>query len=444
MGNTKLKKEIGLFTATALVVGNMMGSGIFMLPASVAKVSGPGGAIIAWVLTGLGSLVLAMTFANLGSKIPKTGGIYEYSRLAYGDFMGFISAWLYWNGSWIGNATIFIVLITYLGEIIPALTTIPIVGFIFATVILWGTTYINIRGTKFAGFMASAITVFKVILFIFFILVGLMSFDMKNLQPFFPDDKGISTIPAAAAITFWAFIGLETATVAGGEIKNPEKNISRSTILGILISIILYLIISIVAMGAMPQHRLAISTAPISEIIANRFKINSIGNILNLAISISVLGTAIGWILSTARVAFAAGEDNIFPTIFAKVHPKYNTPYVALIIGSVLINITFLLNFVKGLSDAYNFIVLLATLSYLPIYAASTMAELLLIAKKQKKFTFRNSICLVLKVGIGFFFSLWTIVASGAETVMYGFILILLGIPVYSYIKIKNEKNYFK
>lgn len=439
MGNAKLKKEIGLFTATALVVGNMMGSGIFMLPASLAQISGSGSTIIAWILTGLGSLVLAMTFANLGSKIPKTGGVYEYSRLAFGDFMGFISAWLYWNGSWIGNATIFIVLITYLSGVIPVLTTNPLVGFIFATVILWITTYINIRGTKIAGIMASAITVFKVILFIFFIVVGLMSFNISNLQPLFPIGKGVSTIPEAASITFWAFIGLETATVAGGEIKDPEKNISRSTILGMLISIILYLIISIVAMGAMPQSELAISVAPISEIIANQFKVKSVGSLLNLAISISVLGTALGWILSTARVAYAAGEDKVFPTLFSKVHPKYNTPYIALIIGSVLINITFLLNFIKGLSDAYNFIVLLATLSYLPIYAVSTIAELLLIAKSKEKFTFKNSTGLLLKVAVGFIFSLWAIISSGSEIVMYGFILILLGIPVYAYIKIKNE-----
>lgn len=441
MENTKLKKEIGLFTATALVVGNMMGSGIFMLPASLAQISGSGATIIAWSLTGLGSLVLAITFANLGSKIPKTGGAYEYSRIAFGNFMGFISAWLYWNGSWIGNATIFIVLITYLGEVIPILTTNSLVGFIFATVILWVTTYINIKGTKVAGVMASAITVFKVLLFIFFIVVGLMSFKASNLQPFFPVDKGINTIPAAAAITFWAFIGLETATVAGGEIKDPEKNISRSTILGMVISTVLYLIISIVAMGAMPQNELALSTAPISEIIANRLKIDSIKNILNIAISISVFGTVLGWILSTARVAFAAGEDRIFPDVFAKVHPKYNTPYIALIVGSILINITFILNFVKGLSGAYNFIVLLATLSYLPIYAASTITEVLIIAESDKKFTFKNNVGLLLRISVGFIFSLWAIVASGAEIVMYGFILILLGIPVYAYIKIKNEKN---
>lgn len=438
MGKPTLKKEIGLFTATALVVGNMMGSGIFMLPASLAGVSGPGATILAWILTGLGSLVLALTFANLGSKIPKTGGTYEYSRLAYGNFMGFMTAWLYWNGSWIGNATIFIVVATYLGEVISALTNSPMVGFLFCSAILWTSTYINIRGTKLAGMVTSIITVFKVLLFIFFIVIGLMYFDPTNLTPMFPAGKGVSTIPMAAALTLWAFMGLETASVAGGEIKNPEKNVKRSTIMGMLISTVLYILISIVAMGAMNQSELATSTAPISDIIVKVLNLKSL-DALNIAIAISILGTGMGWLLSTARVAYAAGEDGIFPKTFAKVHPKYNTPYVALIIGSIFINIIFLMNFTKGLAGAYNFIVVLATLSYLPIYAISTIAEIILMVKDDKKPSLKAHLGLIIRCLIGFAFAVWAIYASGAEIVMYGFILILLGVPVYGYMSIKKH-----
>lgn len=438
MGKPKLKKEIGLFTATALVVGNMMGSGIFMLPASLAGVSGPGATIIAWILTGIGALLLALTFANLGSKIPKTGGTYEYSRLAYGNFMGFMTAWLYWNGSWIGNATIFIVVATYLGEVVTALTNSSVAGFLFCSAILWISTYINIRGTKLAGRVASVITVFKVLLFVFFIVVGLMYFDPANLTPMFPVEKGISTVPMAAALTLWAFMGLETASVAGGEIKNPEKNVKRSTIMGMLISTVLYILISIVAMGAMNQSELAASTAPISDIIVKVLNLKSL-DILNIAIAISILGTGMGWLLSTARVAYAAGEDGIFPSTFAKLHPKYNTPYVALIIGSIFINITFLMNFTKGLAGAYNFIVVLATLSYLPIYAVSTIAEIILMVKEDKKPNFKKHLGLIVRCLIGFAFATWAIYASGAEIVMYGFILILLGVPIYGYMSIKKH-----
>ncbi|MGL5615942.1 MAG: APC family permease [Sarcina sp.] len=436
-----LKKEIGLFTATALVIGNMMGSGIFMLPATLAQVSTPVASILAWVFTGIGAIILSLTFANLGSKIPKTGGVYEYSRLAFGDFWGFLTAWLYWNGSWIGNATIFIVVATYLGQVIGVLTNNPLLGFLFCSAILWTCTYINIRGTKFAGNIAAFITVFKIVLFIAFIAIALFNFDINNItEGIKTQGLGLNTIPAAAAVTLWAFMGLETATVAGGEIKNPEKNVKRSTILGMLVSTILYIIISIAAMGAMSQANLANSSAPISDIIKSALGLKSI-TLLNIAIAISILGTALGWLLSTARVGFAAGEDGIFPKAFAKVHPKYGTPYVALIIGSIFINIIFIMNFTKGLIGAYNFIVLLATLSYLPIYASSTIAEILLMATDESKRTVKNYTLLVVRCLVGFAFSIWGIMASGSEVVMYGFVLLLLGIPIYGFMKLKKNKE---
>ncbi|ETO39496.1 amino acid permease [Thermoanaerobacterium aotearoense] len=133
----KLKKDIGLFIATALVTGNMMGSGIFMLPATLASKSGPGATILAWLVTGIGSILLALSFANLGSRIPKAGGPYEYSKLAFGDFIGFINAWLYWNGSWIGNAAVVIAVASYSSALFPILSQNHLAAFLYTSGILW-------------------------------------------------------------------------------------------------------------------------------------------------------------------------------------------------------------------------------------------------------------------------------------------------------------------
>lgn len=438
MANKKeLKKEIGLFTATALVISNMVGAGILMLPATIAQVAGPGATIIAWILTGTGALIMALTFANLGSKIPRNGGAYEYSRMAYGNFGGFIVAWLYWNGSWIGNASMFIVATTYLGQVFPILITNKILSFIFASSLLWICTYINIRGTKFAGRITAGLTVFKILLFGSFIIIAFMGFDKANIMPMFPTGKGLSTVPLAAGVTLWAFMGLETASVTSGEIKNPEKNVKRSTILGMLISATLYLVISIAAMGAMSQADLANSTAPITEIIQHVLNVGNL-SIVSVFIAISVLGTSLGWLLSTARVSFAAGEDRVFPEIFAKIHPKYGTPYMSLIISSIMVNVILLMNFTEGLSGAYSFIVLLATLSYLPVYAFTAIAEILLMAKGELRASVKNYTLLVIRALIAFAFALWGIVSSGAQTVMYGFILVMLAVPVYAYMKIKG------
>jgi amino acid transporter len=437
MAKKELKKEIGLFTATALVISNMVGAGILMLPTTLAQVAGPGATVIAWCLTGVGALFMALTFANLGSKIPKNGGAYEYSRMAYGNFGGFLAAWLYWNGSWIGNASMYIVATTYMGQVFPSLLNNPIISFIFSSVLLWLCTYINIRGTRFAGRITAGLTVFKILLFGSFIIIAFMGFNKANIGPIFPEGKGIGSIPIAAGVTLWAFMGLETAAVTGGEIKNPEKNIKRSTILGMLISTFLYIVISISAMGALTQTELANSSAPITDIIS---KVLNVGNIsiVSVFIAISVIGTSLGWLLSTARVSYAAGEDGVFPKIFAKIHPKYGTPYMSLIISSIMVNIILIMNFTEGLSGAYTFIVLLATLSYLPVYGFTAIAEIILMSKGKRRASVKNYTFLVVRALVAFGFSVWGIISSGAQTVMYGFILVMLAVPVYAYMRIKG------
>lgn len=439
MENKKgLKKELGLFIATALVAGNMMGSGIFMLPATLATKSGPGATMLAWLITGIGSIFLAMSFANLGSKIPKTGGPYEYSKMAFGDFMGFINAWLYWNGGWIGNAAILTAVASYSASIFPILNTNHTAAFIYTSAILWIFTFINILGVKKAGMVQTVITVFEILLFIFFIIITAFNFHISYLKPAFPSGMGISTIPTAAASTLWAFIGFETASVAAGEIKDPEKNVKKSTIYGMLIVLFLYMFINLFSMGAMPHKQLAGSQSPIVDILAIYLG-KKITSIILVGCVISVLGTTVGWILSTARMSYAAGVDKVFPQVFAKVHPKYKTPYGSLIICAVLVNILLLMNYNKSLLSAFNFIILLAALANLPMYASTTAAEIILLVKREKNmniFKFvKNSIVPL----IGFAYATWAIYGSGAETVLYGFILILLGVPFYLYARIKRE-----
>lgn len=437
--NNKLKKDMGLFVATALVVGNMVGSGILMLPSTLAKVSGSGATILAWVITGMGSIFLALSFARLGSKIPKTGGPYEYSKTAFGDFVGFLNAWLYWNGSWIGNTAIIIAIGSYLAAVIPFFNNSG-TNFIFCTAIIWILTYINIKGVSVAGKVQGTITVFKIGIFLFFIAVALFHFKLENMLPLFPEGKGIDTLPAAATSTLWAFVGLETASVAAGEIKNPEKNVARSTILGMIIATVIYMAITIASMGAMSQEALVSSSAPMADILAQYFG-DGVSSFLNMSIVIGTIGTAIGWILSSARIAYAAGEDGIFPKVFSRVHPKYQTPHVALIISSILTNILLVLNFTQGFSKAFDLIILLATLSYLPIYAFTAISDIVVMAKEEK--VIKASVILKKSIVpiIGFIYAIWTIYGSGAETVMYGFLLMMLGLPFYAYMVIKNRKE---
>lgn len=436
--HTQLKKELGLVIATALVVGNMVGSGIFMLPATLAASSGPGSTMLAWLFTGVGSIFLALSFANLGSKIPKTGGPYQYSKLAFGDFMGFMNAWLYWNASWIGNAAIITSVASYTGKLFPIISNNRLAAFLYTSAILWIFTLVNILGVKKAGIAQTATTVFKVVLFIFFVIITAYHFNPSYIQPMFPVGKGTETIPAAAAATLWAFTGFETASVTAGEIKNPERNVKLSTILGMAISIIIYMAISFFAMGAMPQEELAKSSSPIVDILA-QYLGNGITNIILIFCIVGIIGTTIGWILATARMSYAAGKDKVFPEAFAKIHPKYNTPYVSLIISAVLVNLLLFMNYSKSLLSAFNFIILLATLAYLPVYASAAGAEILLLVKCEGKLSIWKFIKASIVPLIGFVYAVWAIYGAGAEVVMYGFLLILFGVPFYLYVRMKDS-----
>lgn len=437
MNNKSLKKEISLFMATMLVCGNMIGSGVFMLPATLAQVSGPLATIIAWIITTIGSILIAVSFANLGSKYPATGGAYQYTKEAFGEFTGFLSAWLYWNGSWIGNSAIIVAIASYASSLVPALHK-PVVSIIFTSTVLWVFTFINIVGVKQAGKIQSYITVFKIGFFALFIIVALLNFDKSNIVPLLPEGKGLSTIPLAATSTLWAFVGLESATVTAGEIKDPEKNVKKSTIYGLIIAAVIYILISVASMGAMSNAELAVSTAPLTDILAKGLG-NSIGKILTIAVIVCILGTTIGWLMSTARVAYAAGEDGVFPKFFGKISEKYNTPATSLIIGSVLVNILLVMNFQKGMVSTFTFITILATLSYLPVYLLTAAAEMMLSFKKGDKITLGIFIKKSFIPMLAFIYAIWTIYGSGAETVMWGFILMLAGIPFYIYNHHKNN-----
>ena len=439
MEDRKLKKEISLFMATMLVCGNMIGSGVFMLPATLAQVSGPLSTIIAWVLTTIGSILIAISFANLGSKYPSTGGAYQYTKEAFGEFAGFLSAWLYWNGSWIGNAAIIVAIASYSAAIIPALQN-PVVSIIFTSAILWAVTILNIVGVKQAGKIQSFVTVFKIGFFALFIIVAFLNFDSINIMPLAPEGKGLSTVSLAATSTLWAFVGLESSTVTAGELKDPEKNVKKSTIYGLIIAAIIYILISVGSMGAMSNSELAMSGAPLTDILTRALGTN-VGKMLTIAVVICILGTTIGWILSTARVSFAAGEDGVFPKFFGRLSPKYGTPVNSLIIGSVLVNLLLVMNYQKGMVSAFTFITILATLSFLPVYLLSVAAEMMIMFREEKNFSLKIFLKKSIMPMIAFVYTIWTIYGSGAETVMWGFILMLIGIPFYIYNYHKNREN---
>ena len=440
--NNNLKRELGLTAATAIVVGNMIGSGIFTSPQSLAQVSNPLTTVLAWIITGIGSVLLALSFANLGTKYPTTGGPIVYTHKAFGEFTGFLIAWTFWIGSWIGNAAIITAIIRYLTPFFPILSENGIVAFLISSAFLWFVTYINFKGVKEAGIVGIITTTLKLAVILVFLVIAIYGFNPEYLKTYSsPEVTGLGSLPSAIAVTLWSFIGLESAVVSGGEIKNPEKNIRKSTILGTIFASIIYMLLSVLAMGGLSQAELAASDAPLSAII------NSItggtwgGAFISLGVIISAAGAASGWIMTTGRIAYAAGTDGLFPKFFTHLHPKFKTPTTALILSTICTNILLIANYVSSLTSAFDFMINLATLSFIPAYAFSACAEIILTYKSGNKLSFSKFIKHSFFSILAFIYAVYIICGSGAESAMWIFILMLLGIPFYVYKKLQDSNT---
>ena len=424
--------RLGLAACTALVVGNMIGSGIFLLPASLAAF-GPI-SLAGWVVTSFGALVLAIIFGRLSQIVTKTGGPYAYTEAGYGEFAGFIIAWGYWIALWTGNAAVAVALAGYVGYLVPFVRDSNNYSLLVALVAIWTLTLINIRGVAGAGLVQIATTVLKLVPLGLIGTVGFFWIDPANFSPFNTSGQsGLAAISSAAALTLWAYLGLESATVPSGSVVDPEKTIPRATIGGVLIAAAVYIAVTTVAIGVVPSATLATSSAPLAEV--SRKMWGEIGGVLvALGAIVSTFGTLNGFTLLTGQVPYGAALDRVFPERMGRLC-RYGTPANALIFSNLLASVLVAMNFAQGLVGAFNTIILLAVMSSLLPYALCSLAELM-IALRTGNFAAGPGTLKIAVLGfVGFVYALWAVYGAGAETVFLGFLLILAGVPIHVAIK---------
>jgi APA family basic amino acid/polyamine antiporter len=423
--------------ATALVVGNMIGSGVFLLPQSLGSY-GPI-SLVAFGLTAAGAVLLALVFARLGQVYPETGGPYAYSRRAFGDFVGFQQAWGYWIAVWAGNAAIAIAFVSYLGEYWDRLRTSNLTAALVALAAIWLLTAVNSRGVREGGVVQVVTTVAKFVPLAGLAVIGLFFVDTDKFGPFnASDDSNFGAITTAATLTLWAFIGLESATVPAGDVRDPKRTIPRSTIIGTAVTALVYLLGTFVIFGVLGPAASAESGAPYSD-AADEI----LGGWGHHAVTICALaatfGALNGWILLQGQVPMAAARDRLFPKPFARTN-RGGSPLFGLVISSVLVTLLMFMNYTKSLADQFEFIILLATLTTLVPYAFSAMAELQLFVSDRPAFaahlgggaTLRRRLLIdAVIAAAGFGYALWAIAGSGYEVVFKGFMLLMAGTPVY-------------
>lgn len=426
------KRTIGLWILTSLVAGNMIGSGIFLLPASLASFGSI--SILSWIMTSLGAILLALVFAKLGSLIPRVGGPYAYAREGFGNFAGFQIAYNYWIALWVGNAAIVVALISYLSVFWPALKTNDVLSCTTSIAIVWILTFINIIGVRTAGIFQLITTILKLLPLIFIATVGLFYIHPHYLADFNISGKSnFSALTSAATLTFWAFVGLESATVPADDVIDPQRTIPRATILGTTIAAAVYILSTVAIMGVLPMSQLAKSVSPYAD--AARLMLGPAADVLvALGALISCLGALNGWTLLQGQIPFAAARDGLFPAIFAK-ESRFGTPIVGLIVSSILITILLLLTLNKSLVAQFTLIILIATLASLIPYLYTCMAELMIFLKKKDQLKsshiLRSSIIAILAM----IYAFWAIAGSGHDTVFYGALLFLSSVPVYVFMR---------
>jgi len=431
------KEKIGLVTSTALVVGNMIGAGIFVLPATLGKYGSI--SLLGWLFTAAGALILAKIFSNLSKIVrDKSGGPYIFAKEGFGDFIGFLVAWGYWISCWVVNAAIAVAIISALSVFFPVLESNSILAILIGLSFIWVFTWINSKGIKTSGKFQVVTTILKLLPLLFVIVIGAFFFSIDNFPEFnLSGESDLQAFSAVATLTLFAFLGIECATIPAENVENPDKVIPRATMLGTTITTLVYIFGTIVLFGILPIDQLSNSPAPFAEagkIIGGDYA----GYFVAAGAAISGIGALNGWILIVGQVPMAAAKDDMFPRVFKKQN-KNETPYVGLIIGGVLSSIIMLMNFSEGLVDQFEFAVLLTTLTCLVPYLFVAAAYIIITINR--KIFIQNKFKILMLGLLGFAYSIWAIYGSGSDPVFYGFILLLLSVPFYILMKYNQSKN---
>ena len=372
--------KLKLAALVALVVGSMIGSGIFSLPQNMALTSGAGSLIIAWVITFFGMLMLAFVFLNLANRKPEiTGGVYGYARAGFGDYVGFNSAWGYWLSAWIGNISYIVIFFSALG-MFEALgffgdgtTLYAVVG---ASVLVWTFHFLILRGIQGATLINTITTIAKVVPILLFAIIALVAFNLETFNLDFWGTPKLGSIgeqvKGCMLITVWVFIGIEGASMFSSRAESM-KTVGRATIIGFLLTIALLMAVSLLSFGILTQPELAKLQNP-SMVGILEHAVGPWGaGLIKIGLLISVGGGLLAWTLLAAETPYLAAKDGVFPKVFSKLN-KNGAPTAALWLTNGLVQLSLL--WILKSKAGYNTLILLATSMILVPYLLSGLFAL--------------------------------------------------------------------
>ncbi|MEV5972462.1 amino acid permease [Streptomyces sp. NPDC051921] len=422
-------RRFGLPVATALVMGNIIGGGIFLLPASVA----PFGTIslLAFGVLTLGAIALALVFGRLAHRLPRTGGPYVYARAAFGDFAGFLAAWSYWVTAWVSNAALAVAAVGYLDVVLPVHGS-TLVTIAAALAFQWLPGLANLAGTRYVGAVQVVATVLKFVPLLLVAIGGFFFFDPDNLGPFHASGgSALGAVSASAAILLFSYLGVESAAVSAGQVRDPRRNVGRATVLGTLGAAALYLLGTLSVFGTVAHDELVTSTAPFSDATDIMFGGSWGGVAVACMAMVSILGALNGWTLLSAQMPYAAARDGLFPKAFTV--ERRGVPTVGVVVTVALASLLTVYNYTAGTEGVFEMLVLVTTFTATVPYLLSTAAQIYFLLSGQREKVSRAGL---VRDGVlalaAFGFSLWLVAGSGYAAVYQGVLFLFAGVLVYA------------
>ena len=429
-------RKMSLAQATMLVAGNMIGTGIFLLPVNLAQVGSI--SIYGWLIATVGAAALGMVFARLGQVNPQPGGPYAYARDFLGPFAGFQTNYIYWFGNWVGNIAIAVAAVGYLAELIPHIEGPP-ASTVVTALVIWTLTWANIKGPRVVGMLEAWTMVLALIPIVGVALLGWFWFQPEIFKASWnvSGDSDWSAISRAASMVLWAYMGIESAAVSAGVIENPSRNVPLATLIGLVLAAVVYMLSSTVIMGIIPAAQLQTSHAPFAEVA--RIAIGAPAAIvISICAVLKSVGSLGGWMLLVGQSAKAASDDGMFPKVFGQLNEN-GVPKQGLIIVSVLMTVVLFATMSPTIAEQFNRAVDLAVILIIVPYIYSVIALINLLAIQKVSPATTLSFRLLGLAAV--FYCLWAVVGGDQHTVVNAFIALLLSVPLYLFVTRRTQPD---
>lgn len=420
------KKKMGLFMATVLVLVNMVGTGIFLLPVSMATVGSM--SILGWFVATIGAAAIGWMFAILGALNPLPGGPYAYARETFGPYLGFQTNYVYWSANLVGNIAVAATVTGYVAHFFPGLGG-QWAGAACTVAVIWVATAVNLAGPWWVGIFTGWGTVLAMIPLLFVAVFGWFWFDLSTFAGSWNPhgDSLWGGVSKSASFALWAFMGVESASVAADVIEDPKRNIPRATLLGLLIAAVLYVSTCTVLMGIIPAEKLAKSSAPFAD--AARVALGPWGATAIALCAIFKAGSSlVGWTLTIAQSALAAAKDGLFPKVYGSVD-RHGIPVFNFVFSAVLMSAIVLLTVSPTISQQFDEIIDISIILTVIPYMYTGVAFLK--ASRKKTDTPLHHIVVTVMALVASVYCLWVVAGSDASLTRGAMIILLASIPLY-------------